>query len=104
MENNCQKNYKDDNSKNELKNIKNNRFTTFMEDYYGFFKNFIEAKDLYEIGKINRKLMSLFLIDKGNKLYLKKESKKNILKQILSVSIYNLFNTLNAMANFQKKI
>lgn len=90
MENNAQGKLKDDNSKNKFKNMEDNKFIIFMEDYYGYFKNFIGFKDLYEIGKVNLKLMSLFLIDKGNNLYHKKESKKNKLKQIISISIYIL--------------
>ena len=92
MENNIEK--KDDdninviNGKNEHKNINNNLFINFIEDYYGFFKQFISFEDLYNIGKVNKKLMSLFLIDKGNNLYNKIESKKIQINQIISVSLY----------------
>ena len=92
MENNIEK--KDDdninviNGKNEHKNINNNLIINFIEDYYGFFKQFISFEDLQNIGKVNKKLMSLFLIDKGNNLYNKIESKKIQINQIISVSLY----------------
>jgi hypothetical protein len=92
MENNIEN--KDDdninviNGKNEHKNINNNLFINFIEDYYGFFKQFISFEDLYNIGKVNKKLMSLFLIDKGNNLYNKIESKKIQINQIISVSLF----------------
>lgn len=76
-----------DNSKNEQKKLNGNLFVNFIEDYYGFFKQFISFEDLYNIGKLNRKLISLFLIDKGKNLYKKKEIKKAQLNQIISVSI-----------------
>ena len=40
-------------------------------------------KELLEICKINKKTMSLSIIDLGNNLYKKKEEKKNKLKQII---------------------
>ena len=91
MENNIKK--KDDkiinnDDKNEQKKINNNLFIKFIEDYYGFFKQFISFEDLYNIGKLNRKLISLFLIDKGKNLYEKKELKKVQLSQIISVSLF----------------
>ena len=76
-----------DNSKNEQKKLNGNLFVNFIEDYYGFFKQFISFEDLYNIGKLNRILISLFLIDKGKNLYKKKEIKKAQLNQIISVSI-----------------
>ena len=69
---------------NEIK--KNDSFIKFFEEYYGYFKQFITKEDLNKIGKINKKTMSLILIDKGNYLHLLKESKKKKIKKIISVS------------------
>ena len=68
-------------------NKKNDSFIKFFEEYYGYFKQFITKEDLYKIGKINKKTMSLILIDKGNYLHRLKESKKKKIKIIISVSI-----------------
>jgi hypothetical protein len=47
---------------------------------------------MYEIGKINKKLMSLNLIDTGNILLHKKENKIKKMKKIIIVrSIYILY-------------
>ena len=79
---------KDQNINNEDKILnENNPFIKFIEDYYGYFKLFISPKNMHQIGKVNKKLMTLRLIDIGNKLYHKKEYKKNKLKKIISVRI-----------------
>ena len=86
MEKNKENNLNDNNLINKVnknKNKENNSFITFIEEYYGYFKQFILFKDLYNIGKVNRKIMSLFLIDKGNNLIHKKELKINKLKRIV---------------------
>ena len=57
----------------DKKNIKKeNPFIYFIENYYGKFKEFIGEKEISNIGKINKKLMSLVIIDIGHNLYLKK--------------------------------
>ena len=57
----------------DKKNIKKeNPFIYFIENYYGNFKEFIGEKEISNIGKINKKLMSLVIIDIGHNLYLKK--------------------------------
>jgi hypothetical protein len=74
------------------KNQNNNPFVNFIEDYYGYFKLFISSENMYEIGKINKKLMSLNLIDTGNILLHKKENKIKKMKKIIIVrSIYILY-------------
>ena len=65
-------------------NKKNDSFIKFFEEYYGYFKQFITKEDLYKIGKINKKTMSLILIYKGNYLHRLKESKKKKIKLIIS--------------------
>lgn len=68
----------------------NNVFITFIEEYYGHFKQFVPFEVLYKIGKVNRRLISLFLIDKGNKLYNKKKSKEEKLNMIILVSKFRI--------------
>lgn len=87
MKNNIEINEEGDFNINTNKNKNNNLFINFIEEYYGYFKQFISFKDLYNFGKVNHKLMSLFLIDKGNILLHKKELKIIKLKNILLVSI-----------------
>jgi hypothetical protein len=90
MENNLEKNEKINNNSKDIKNQlnKSDSLIKFFEDYYGYFKQFISKDDLFKIGKINRKIMSLIIIDKGNYLYCEKETKKDKLKKIINVSIY----------------
>ena len=74
------------------KNQNNNPFVNFIEDYYGYFKLFISSENMHEIGKVNKKLMSLNLIDTGNILLHKKENKIKKMKKIIIVrSIYILY-------------
>ena len=87
MENNIEE-YKEEKIKNNNKNIikiVDNSFIKFLEEYYGHFKQFISFDKLYQIGKVSHKLLSLFIIDKGNKLYQEKESKIKKLKRIISL-------------------
>ena len=87
MENNIEISEEENFNINRNKNKDNNLFISFIEEYYGYFKQFISFKDLYNLGKVNHKIMSLFLIDKGNILLHKKELTKNKLKNIVLVSI-----------------
>lgn len=80
---------KDDIKDNKIE-YTNNVFITFIEEYYGHFKQFVPFEVLYKIGKINRRLISLFLIDKGNKLYNKKKSKEEKLNMIILVSKFRI--------------
>ena len=66
-----------------IKNNRKNNFLFFIENYFGYFKQYMTEKELLEICKINKKTMSLSIIDLGNNLYKKKEEKKNKLKQII---------------------
>ena len=66
-----------------IKNNRKNNFLFFIENYFGYFKQYTTEKELLEICKINKKTMSLSIIDLGNNLYKKKEEKKNKLKQII---------------------
>ncbi len=79
-------NYDSKDMKNEIK--KSDSFINFFENYYGYFKTFISKDDLFNIGKINRKLMSLIIIDNGNYLFHEKENNKNRMKKIIEVSIH----------------
>ena len=67
---------------------KNNIFINFIEDNYCYFKQFLPFEDLCKILKLNRRLMSLLLIDKGNKLYNKKKLLEDKLNKIILVSIF----------------
>ena len=66
-----------------IKNNRKNNFLFFIENYFGYFKQYMTEKELLEICKTNKKTMSLSIIDLGNNLYKKKEEKKNKLKQII---------------------
>lgn len=75
------------NDENNIENQNNKPFIKFIEDYYGYFKFFISPEKMHEIGKVNKKLMSLNLIDKGNDLLHKKENKIKKMKKIILVSL-----------------
>ena len=77
------------NDGNNIENQNNKPFVNFIEDYYGYFKLFISSENMHEIGKVNKKLMSLNLIETGNILLHKKENKIKKMKKIILVrSIY----------------
>ena len=84
------------NSENEdKKNIKKeNPFIYFIENYYGKFKEFIGEKEISNIGKINKKLMSLVIIDIGHNLYLKKNEKMKKIRQIINSNQNNNSNEI----------
>ena len=74
----------------DKKNIKKeNPFIYFIENYYGKFKEFIGEKEISNIGKINKKLMSLVIIDIGHNLYLEKNEKKQKMRQIINSNLNN---------------
>ena len=79
------------NSENEDKKSikKENPFIYFMENYYGLFKQFVEKKEISNIGKINEKLMSLVIIDIGHNLYLVKNEKEEKMREIINNSSYH---------------
>ena len=75
------------NSNENLKinnNLKGNSFVFFMENYFGTIKQYETKKELFDIGKINKKLMSLVIIDIGHNLYQQKDEKKKKMKQIIN--------------------
>ena len=74
----------------DKKNIKKeNPFICFIENYYGKFKELVGEKEISNIGKINKKLMSLVIIDIGHNLYLKKNEKKQKMRQIINSNLNN---------------
>ena len=82
-------NYENNNniSNNTINNInKENKFLSFMEFYYGSIKQYMTKKELFDIGKLNRKMMSLSIIDKGNYLYKQKTEKKEKMRHIINNS------------------
>ena len=82
-------NYENNNniSNNTINNInKENKFLSFMEFYYGSIKQYMTKKELFDIGKLNRKMMSLTIIDKGNYLYKQKTEKKEKMRHIINNS------------------
>ena len=83
------------NNGNNIENQNNKPFVNFIEDYYGYFKLFISPENMHEIGKVNKKLMSLNLIDTGNILLHKKENKIKKMKKIILVSLIYLSYLIN---------
>ena len=72
-------------SNNDIKeNIKENTFLIFMENYYGKIKQYMTTKELFDMGKINRKMMCLTIIEKGHNLYKQKNGKKQKIKNIIN--------------------
>ena len=71
---------------NIIKKNNNNPFITFIKENFGYFKQFLSKEETFNIGKINRKLMSLLIIDIGNNLYNQRKNKVEKLEQIISVS------------------
>ena len=72
-------------SNNDIKeNIKENPFLIFMENYYGKIKQYMTTKELFDMGKINRKMMCLTIIEKGHNLYKQKNAKKQKIKNIIN--------------------
>ena len=45
-----------ENIKDNKSKYKANSFINFIEEYYGYFKQFIPFDNIYNIGKVNRKL------------------------------------------------
>jgi hypothetical protein len=80
--NNEEKN--NDKMNNIIRNNKENSFVSFMENYYGSIKQYMEKKELINIGKVNKKLMSLTLIEMGHDLYDQKNDKKQKMRQIIN--------------------
>ena len=71
-------------NKDIKENIKENSFLIFMENYYGKIKQYLTSKELYDVGKINKKMMCLTLIEKGHNLYKEKNTKKQKIKNIIN--------------------
>jgi len=71
-------------NKDIKENIKENSFLIFMENYYGKIKQYLTSKELYDVGKINKKMMCLTLIEKGHNLYKEKNIKKQKIKNIIN--------------------
>lgn len=76
-------NFENDENNQLLINNQENPFISFMENYYGTFKKYLNKKELSNIGKINKKLMSLVIIDIGHNLYKQKNEKKEKMKNII---------------------
>jgi hypothetical protein len=66
-----------------------NLFISFMENYYGTFKQYLSEKEIFYIGKINKKLMSLVITDIGHNLYEQKNEKKEKMRQIINDNVSN---------------
>ena len=66
-----------------------NLFISFMENYYGTFKQYLSEKEIFDIGKINKKLMSLVITDIGHNLYEHKNEKKEKMRQIINDNASN---------------
>ena len=73
-------------NKDIKENIKENSFLIFMENYYGKIKQYMTSKELYDIGKINKKTMCLTLIEKGHDLYKEKNTKKQKIKSLINTN------------------
>ena len=71
-------------NKDIKENIKENSFLIFMENYYGKIKQYLTSKELYDVGKINKKMMCLTLIEKGHNLYKENNIKKQKIKNIIN--------------------
>ena len=71
-------------NKDIKENIKENPFLIFMENYYGKIKQYMTSKELYDVGKINKKMMCLTLIEKVHNLYKEKNTKKQKIKNIIN--------------------
>ena len=101
MENNIEKKEEIINNKilNDNQNNGNNKFIKFLEEYYGFFKQFISFEELYKICKVNHNLLSLFLVDKGNKLYHEKDLKLKKLKHI--IALVRIIFKIHYLINFR---
>ena len=65
-------------------NKKENLLLLFIENYYGTFKQYFTKKELFDMGSINKKLMSLVITDIGHNLYEEKDLKKEKLRQIIN--------------------
>ena len=65
-------------------NKKENLLLHFIENYYGTFKQYFTKKELFDMGSINKKLMSLVITDIGHNLYEEKDLKKEKLRQIIN--------------------
>jgi len=70
-------------------NKRYNLFISFIENYYGTFKQYMSQKELFDMGKINKKIMSLVLIDTGHNLYEQKNEKKEKMRQIINDTVFN---------------
>ena len=81
--------------KNNIENKNDKPFVKFVEDYYGYFKLFISPENMHEIGKVNKKLMSLNLINTGNILLHKKENKIKKMKKIILVRSIHISYLIN---------
>jgi len=66
-----------------------NLFISFIENYYGTFKQYMSQKELFDMGKINKKLMSLVITDIGHNLYEQKNEKKEKMRQIINDTVSN---------------
>lgn len=80
-------------NKSKEKQYRNNikhKLELFLSENYGYFKQFIPIKDLYEIGKVNKKFMTLFIIEEGHDLYNKQLLIKDKLKGIDTRNINKL--------------
>ena len=75
-------------NKEEIQDIKNkqkeNPFLSFIENYYGTFKQYVTKKELTDFGKINKKVMSLVIVDIGHNLYEQKKEKKEKMREIIN--------------------
>ena len=72
-------------SNNDIKpNNKENPFLSFMENYYGTIKQYMTEKELFDMGKINKKMMYLTIIEKGHDLYQQKNDKKQKIINIIN--------------------
>lgn len=72
-------------SNNDIKpNNKENPFLSFMENYYGTIKQYMTEKELFDMGKINKKMMCLTIIEKGHDLYQQKNDKKQKIINIIN--------------------
>ena len=72
-------------SNNDIKpNNKENPFLSFMENYYGTIKQYMTEKELFDMGTINKKMMSLTIIEKGHDLYQQKNDKKQKIINIIN--------------------
>ena len=77
-------------TKKQITNITKRKLVLFLSENYGYFKQFTSIKDLYEIGKVNKKFMSLFIVEEGHELYNKQQLIRNKLKEIDTNNINKL--------------